>query len=116
MNSIFDIFKIGIGPSSSHTMGPMAVCNKILDRIIQHQLLNRVKSIKIELFGSLAYTGKAHGTDKALIAGLYGFTPDSIKPKEMQSLYNKVKKNKQIVKYFVGADIKYVHELLLLAN
>ena len=97
MNSIFDIFKISIGPSSSHTMGPMKACNKILDRIIQHQLLNRVKSIKIELFGSLAYTGKAHGTDKALIAGLHGFAPDLITPQEMQSLNDKVKKDKEIL-------------------
>ena len=49
MNSIFDIFKIGIGPSSSHTMGPMIVCNKIIDRIIKHKLLARVTNIKIEL-------------------------------------------------------------------
>ena len=97
MNSIFDIFKIGIGPSSSHTMGPMIVCNKIIDRITKHQLSTRVTDIKIELFGSLAYTGKAHGTDKALIAGLYGLKPDSIKLQKMKSLYDRVKKEKQIV-------------------
>ena len=96
MNSIFDIFKIGIGPSSSHTMGPMMVCNKILDRINQHQLINKITAIDIELFGSLAYTGKAHGTDKALIAGLYGFTPDSATSQDIKSLYDDVNKNKKI--------------------
>jgi len=96
MNSIFDIFKIGIGPSSSHTMGPMIVCNKIADRIMKHGLSSKVVNIKVELFGSLAYTGKAHGTDKAIISGFYGLKPDSIDPKEMQSLYEKVRKNKKI--------------------
>ena len=69
MNSIFDIFKIGIGPSSSHTIGPMIVGNKIINRIIKHNLLLKVTSIKVELFGSLAYTGKAHGTDRAIAGG-----------------------------------------------
>ena len=96
MNSIFDIFKIGIGPSSSHTMGPMIVCNKIINRIIKHQLSGRVTDIKIELFGSLAYTGKAHGTDKALIAGLYGYKPDSIQPQKIKSLYAAVEKEKKL--------------------
>ncbi len=95
MNSIFDIFKIGIGPSSSHTMGPMIACNKIVSRIIKHNLLSKVTSIKVELFGSLAYTGKAHGADRAIISGFYGLKPDSIDSKEMQSLYDKVKKIKK---------------------
>ena len=76
MYSIFDIFKIGIGPSSSHTMGPMTACNKIVDRIVKHDLLSKVTNIQIQLFGSLAYTGKAHGTDRAIISGLYGFNPE----------------------------------------
>ena len=97
MNSIFDIFKIGIGPSSSHTMGPMTACNRIINTIKKHQLLNDVETITVELFGSLAYTGKSHGTDKALIAGFYGFKSESIDPEEMKRLYKQVKKNKTIL-------------------
>ena len=97
MNSIFDIFKISIGPSSSHTMGPMIACNKIINRIVKHQLSDKVKFINIELFGSLAYTGKAHGTDKALISGLCGLLPESIMPEHMKKLYDEVSKKKEIL-------------------
>lgn len=96
MISIFDIFKPGIGPSSSHTMGPMLVSSKIIDRINKHNLVKKVKSINIKLFGSLAYTGKAHGTDKALIAGLAGFKPSSVTPDNIESVYKNVMKNKSI--------------------
>ena len=94
MISIFDIFKIGIGPSSSHTMGPMLACNKIVDRINSEQLIDKVKTVKVELFGSLAYTGKAHGTDKALIAGLYGLEDALADPKDIKALYEHVINNK----------------------
>ena len=114
MISIFDIFKIGIGPSSSHTMGPMLVCNKIIDRINKHELLDEVKSIKIELFGSLAYTGKAHGTDKALVAGLSGFKSESVNPKDIKSVYQKVVDGKTLnlsdslsIKFDIDKDIIY---------
>ena len=98
MNSIFDIFKIGLGPSSSHTMGPMMVCNKIINRILRHQLIDRVQSIKVELFGSLAYTGQAHGSDKALIAGLCGFTSESITSQDMKRLYKQKCQENIIIK------------------
>ena len=97
MNSIFDIFKIGIGPSSSHTMGPMTVCSKIINRLERHDAVSNVKAVRIELFGSLAYTGKAHGTDKALIAGLSGFKPETVTPEEIKHLYENVIKNKTIM-------------------
>ena len=96
MNSIFDIFKIGIGPSSSHTMGPVVACKKIIDRVIQNKLLDKVKLIEVELFGSLAYTGKAHGTDKALIAGLCGSTPDIVSSENMKDLYQKTVRDGKI--------------------
>ena len=97
MNSIFDIFKIGIGPSSSHTMGPMTVCSKIINRLERHDAVSNVKAVRIELFGSLAYTGKAHGTDKALIAGIYGLTPGLAEPKEINSIFKTVQKDKKIL-------------------
>ena len=108
MISIFDIFKIGIGPSSSHTMGPMLACNKIVDRINSEQLIDRVKTVKVELFGSLAYTGKAHGTDKALIAGLYGLEAALADPKDIKALYEHVI-NKKVIE--LGGSLSIPFEL-----
>ena len=72
--SVFEIFKIGIGPSSSHAMGPWNAAKDFLIAI-QNDLgsLEGVKNIDVELFGSLAKTGKGHGTDKAIMMGLMGF-------------------------------------------
>ena len=68
--SLFDLFSIGIGPSSSHTVGPMLASNAFLDLLHNQQLLPRTERIKIDLYGSLALTGKGHGTDKAILNGL----------------------------------------------
>ncbi len=76
--SIFDLFSIGIGPSSSHTVGPMRAAKAFLETISEK--LTSIKSIKIILYGSLAYTGKGHGTDKAILLGLEGAIPESIDP------------------------------------
>jgi L-serine dehydratase len=78
--SVFDLFSIGIGPSSSHTVGPMKAAHKFAASLAQNQLLSSVSSIKIELFGSLAFTGKGHGTDSAILLGLEGNLPDTINP------------------------------------
>lgn len=78
--SIFDLFSIGIGPSSSHTVGPMrAACAFVTQLKTQHHL-NQVLRIKIEVFGSLAYTGKGHGTEAAILLGLEGELPDQTNP------------------------------------
>ena len=66
--SIFDIFKIGIGPSSSHTVGPMHAANAFADSLAP--LARDVDSIEVTLHGSLAWTGKGHGTDTAIVLGL----------------------------------------------
>ena len=76
--SVFDLFKIGIGPSSSHTVGPMRAAGKFAQNLKSQNLLSQVESITIELFGSLGATGKGHGTDKALLLGLEGETPEHI--------------------------------------
>ena len=76
--STFDLFKIGIGPSSSHTVGPMIAGFQFSEKL--KPLKKRIKKINIELFGSLSLTGKGHGTDKALILGLSGELPDKIVP------------------------------------
>jgi len=78
--SVFDLFKIGIGPSSSHTVGPMkAGCTFVL-RLQQAGQLDRVDRLSVTLFGSLAHTGRGHGTDKAILLGLQGELPDRIDP------------------------------------
>jgi L-serine dehydratase len=76
--SVFDIFKIGIGPSSSHTVGPMRAARCFAERLREDSLLERVASIRVELFGSLGFTGKGHGSDLAVILGLEGEDPRTV--------------------------------------
>jgi L-serine dehydratase len=78
--SVFDLFKIGIGPSSSHTVGPMKAACSFARRLEREGLLNRTRRIRVSLFGSLAHTGRGHGTDKAVMLGLQGELPDRIDP------------------------------------
>jgi L-serine dehydratase len=76
--SVFDIFKIGIGPSSSHTVGPMRAARRFAERLVQDGIIGQVERVRIELFGSLGFTGKGHGTDKAVILGLEGEDPATV--------------------------------------
>lgn len=76
--SVFDLFKIGIGPSSSHTVGPMRAAGKFVHALQQQGKLQQVRSIKVELFGSLGATGLGHGTDKAILLGLEGEIPELV--------------------------------------
>ncbi|ENY6784124.1 MULTISPECIES: L-serine ammonia-lyase [Providencia] len=78
MISVFDIFKIGIGPSSSHTVGPMKAGKQFVDDLIQQELLTRTTRISVDVYGSLSLTGKGHATDMAIIMGLAGNLPDTI--------------------------------------
>ena len=78
MISVFDLFKIGIGPSSSHTVGPMVAANLFLVSLFEQIKLTDIKAIEIELYGSLAATGKGHATDTAILLGLLGHTPSTI--------------------------------------
>lgn len=78
--SIFDVFKIGIGPSSSHTMGPMLASKRFLEEIEDRDLFEQSSQIQVELYGSLALTGIGHCTDKALLLGLEGYEAESIDP------------------------------------
>ncbi|KTD61624.1 L-serine ammonia-lyase [Legionella spiritensis] len=81
--SIFDLFSIGIGPSSSHTVGPMYAANAFVQLLEDKNLLNQVVRIRIEVYGSLALTGKGHGTDKAILNGLEGKKPETVDPESM---------------------------------
>ena len=76
--SVFDIFKIGIGPSSSHTVGPMRAARRFAERLIADGKIAQVAALKVELFGSLGFTGKGHGSDRAIILGLEGEDPATV--------------------------------------
>ena len=79
--STFDLFKIGIGPSSSHTVGPMRAAARFVERWLgETGALERTARVRAEVFGSLALTGRGHGTDKAILLGLEGRQPDSVDP------------------------------------
>ena len=78
--SIFDLFKVGIGPSSSHTVGPMVAANRFLDELRDKNLLDGVSRVKVDLYGSLAMTGAGHATDVAVLLGLLGEQPDLVNP------------------------------------
>lgn len=81
--SVFDLFSIGIGPSSSHTVGPMSAANAFLALLEEKELLGSTERVKVELYGSLALTGKGHGTDKAILNGLENKAPETVAPESM---------------------------------
>ncbi|MHB8477174.1 MAG: L-serine ammonia-lyase [Steroidobacteraceae bacterium] len=76
--SVFDIFKIGIGPSSSHTMGPMNAARSFVVLLAARDLLSSTTQVSAQLYGSLALTGRGHCTDRAILLGLEGMSPDTI--------------------------------------
>ncbi len=92
--SIFDIFKIGIGPSSSHTMGPMVAAGKFLDQLLEHKI--KAVSLSASLHGSLAFTGKGHHTDYATIMGLIGFKPQTFNSNIAQQALDEVSQTGKI--------------------
>jgi L-serine dehydratase len=78
--SVFDLFKPGVGPSSSHTMGPMIAAGRFVRRLVQTGQAPRTVRVEVVLYGSLALTGRGHATDRAVILGLAGFEPASLDP------------------------------------
>ncbi|MET0337925.1 MAG: L-serine ammonia-lyase [Caulobacter sp.] len=80
--SVFDLFKLGVGPSSSHTMGPMTAAARFCARLLEAGLLSRVARVEVKLYASLALTGRGHATDTATILGLAGFAPATLDPDE----------------------------------
>ncbi|MCP4971619.1 MAG: L-serine ammonia-lyase [Arcobacter sp.] len=116
-NSIFDIFKIGIGPSSSHTVGPMIIANKFIDLLKEKKLISSIHNLNINLYGSLAATGIGHATDKAVLVGLLGFNPISVDTERVDENIERIKKNKKInllQEYEVNFD--YDNDLILNIN
>jgi len=95
--SVFDLFKIGIGPSSSHTVGPMRAAARFASRWLEQEgVLEQVVRMRVELFGSLALTGRGHGTDKAVLMGLSGEWPDRIDPDIIAPALAQIRESKQL--------------------
>lgn len=94
--SIFDMLKIGIGPSSSHTLGPWRAAERWINHLKKENLFHKITSIKVNLYGSLSLTGKGHATDLALILGLSGNNPEYIVTSEINSIINSVKTSKEL--------------------
>ncbi len=83
MLSAFDMFKIGIGPSSSHTMGPMVAGKRFVDAVAERGLLDRLAGVRVDIYGSLALTGEGHGTCNAMLNGLEGRDPRGVDPEKI---------------------------------
>lgn len=94
--SIFELFKIGIGPSSSHTVGPMRAARLYTLRLKALKLLDDTHRLKVELFGSLGATGKGHGSDKAILLGLLGEEPDSTNIDQIEARLSDIRNTKQL--------------------
>ncbi|MEM9205014.1 MAG: L-serine ammonia-lyase [Pseudomonadota bacterium] len=92
--SVFDLFKIGIGPSSSHTVGPMVAAGRFLDEIAT--LDYPPARLTVSLHGSLAFTGKGHATDTAVVLGIAGAKPDTIDPDEIKIRVDRVREEKSV--------------------
>jgi len=90
--SVFDLFKIGIGPSSSHTVGPMRAAARFAERWLEEKgVLDRVVRVRAELYGSLAMTGRGHGTDKAVLLGFEGAHPDTVDPDHIPDALHRIR-------------------------
>jgi L-serine dehydratase len=92
--SVLDIFKIGIGPSSSHTLGPWKAALQFLGRI--EKVINQISRLEVQLYGSLAKTGTGHGTDIAIILGLHGFDPVTFDVGKIEQTVQSVKTKKKL--------------------
>ena len=95
--SVFDLFKIGIGPSSSHTVGPMKAAAMFARRLAKAGQISQVARIEARLYGSLGATGKGHGTDTAIMLGLGGLMPDSIDPDTIESRIRQIREDASLL-------------------
>ncbi|MCL2566988.1 MAG: L-serine ammonia-lyase [Alphaproteobacteria bacterium] len=96
-DSILSIFKIGIGPSSSHTLGPMVIGKMFCESLLEKNLIKDVSNIKVDLYGSLSLTGKGHLTDTAVLLGLSGKMPETTTTSEIQEIINTVDSAKSLL-------------------
>ena len=109
MSSIFDLFRIGIGPSSSHTVGPMRAAKRFAEELACEDLLSVTDSVTIDLYGSLALTGIGHGTDRAILLGLMGEVPDEVDPATIEAKIAEVQERK-FIRLLGQHPIKFDHQ------
>ena len=95
--SVLDMFKIGVGPSSSHTLGPWRAAQMFCTTLKKKQLLQQLLSLRVVLYGSLAKTGKGHGTDIAVQLGLSGFDPVSFEVNNLHNIIQNIKDQNYIL-------------------
>ena len=94
--SLFELFKIGIGPSSSHTVGPMRAANHFVAALVQQAPPSGISRLVADLYGSLALTGVGHGTDRAILFGLMGEAPDTVDPEQMESVVAEIRRTGEL--------------------
>ena len=116
---VFDLFKVGVGPSSSHTVGPMRAAYQFVQDLTDHQQLEDCNRIVIELFGSLSATGRGHGTDRAVLAGLSGSLPETVDPIALQHILEQVRQEQHLsllqrrnIEFHLDRDLHFVARTL----
>ena len=113
--SVFDLFSVGIGPSSSHTVGPMRAARTFVAGLAADGLLGRTEAVRAELFGSLAATGPGHGTPAAVLLGLAGHAPEVIDPDEVDGIVAGLRRDGRVALHGVR-DIRFVEDEHLVLN
>lgn len=96
MISVFDMFKVGIGPSSSHTVGPMKAAKEFIDELLNRKILAKTDRLQVDVYGSLALTGRGHSTDIAIVMGLMGYLPDNVDIERIEGVIADVKATSQL--------------------
>ncbi len=117
--SVFDMLKIGVGPSSSHTLGPWRAAQRWINSLKATSNLHYINSIKIQFYGSLSLTGKGHATDIAVLLGLAGYDPETINTKVIDNIIFKIKSEQKIelngelkINFDFNTDMVFEHEFL----
>jgi L-serine dehydratase len=118
--SLFDLFKVGVGPSSSHTMGPMRAACRFAQGLESISILDRTSRVRVDLYGSLALTGMGHATDRAVLLGLSGNEPATIDPAAIDSTVAEIRSygriglaGKQIIAFDESADLIFHRDQML---
>ncbi|MEO1547630.1 MAG: serine dehydratase beta chain, partial [Bacteroidota bacterium] len=94
--SVFDMLKIGVGPSSSHTLGPWRAAREWVSELDESQVLDKVKTLNIELYGSLSLTGKGHATDIAVVMGLLDTNPETVETLKIPTYLEAIEKTQNL--------------------
>ena len=118
--SVFEIFKIGIGPSSSHTMGPMNAARSFVDSLAAQGLLARTAAVTARMYGSLALTGRGHCTDRAILLGLEGMRPETIDSAQVEPTVDRIRRAKKLrlggereITFDESTDLLFHHDQVL---